>query len=952
MQKKLLIFAFALAAFFSGVFAQDVNEMVLDVVIRDFPVGYDGFEEFDAELGDGGKCAENSFSCWAGSFDNCRTTSGGSRSGRISNWNENNAICFTGDRYHPCSEGGTTLRYGQNDYQLTASTGAIRGYCNGPDKEPLFGSENCDNIKSQLDSVKGNWFNHNRGWSNPVGVTKGMVEDRLDYSACKNEDWVGDASDPEYIRGRYCARPRPANGQCYGSKLHEWFTTGGSAKTIEDVMVLKRVGNRNLFQIKYDYNTRKDWNGDGEDMGYFPLDEYNDNDTYGKQSLNVWCPNNLDDGDSNKDECDKWKARGGPKDGGAARRTAESGGVEWRKLHNYGFTMAGSGEFKYEKNAGDEFKFIGDDDMWIFIDGKLAVDLGGVHLAAPGKVKIDDWAQQEGWENGTMHAINFFYADRQTEGSNMMLQVALTDLKPPRFGAPRILKATTEVDQDNKGTTTILVNSELDIEQIKKFINEWSDQFPIVVHRDGDPSNGPKDVLGYKLESIDYVASTTDGFSYKITGAVCVDGRNCSDPQPLNSGNYISFNVFATDLDGLGFGNPGVGFSQNEEYYIRNKRGILATTPSWALNNSKLPDIDPTPNIPDKTPVKPVFCTSSCFGGGGGAGGGKPDPTVPGGSGGPIPGIGIEREPRGPLTKVNYVWSAATGKMVEIGSITGAENDGSINSFGEVGKPIPAQRAGELILTTYPSNKNVTAYKDWESSPDKVKYFGLPPQTSKLLEGKDPGWWGEADPTNKDIPGGAAALGGSFRFVKNGFPNESSVKGRIQVAPTRCTADITTDPDKPKINCLNFNMIAKQPFQLVVTVYDQMGNFVTQYRETVTEQEFRNVVQGPNYISGSGVDEVSPSGDCKHPKDLPDGGYGHPNALTVNGYINVNVNIYPFSSNGRRFGNGVYIAKIDRVDLPYKGCASSGGSSLFIEEPFVRYHYQQPFGWVRSVEEE
>jgi len=551
-------------ALFAGVSAQDVNGMVLDVIIHDFPVGYEGFEEFDAELGDNGKCTNQ-------------------YGGRMSNWKPENAICFTGDRYHPCSEGGTMLRYGQ----LNASTGAIKGYCNGPDKEPLFGNENCNNPDNN-----GNWGEGNRGWSNPVGVTKGMVEEWLNYDACRHEDLVGEASDPMYIRGRYCARPMPANGQCYGANLHQWFTNCCSAKTIVDIMTLNRLDNRNLFQIKYDYSTRNNWNGFGEDMGYFPLDKYNDNDTYGKRSLNVWCPNNLDENDANKTECDRWRSNGGPKNGDAARKTAEGGGVDKRKWHNYGFTMAGSGEFKYEQGAGDEFKFIGDDDMWIFLDGKLAVDLGGVHLAAPGKVKIDEWAQQNGWENGTMHVINFFYAERQTEGSNMMLQVALTDLKPPRFGAPRILKAETVVDENGKGTTTILVNSEFDLDQIRKFINEWN-EFPIVVHREGNPDNGKKDVNGYKLESIEYVASSSDGFYYRIVGAVCVDGRSCKNSEPLNTGNYISFNVFATDLDGMGFGNPGVGFPQNEDFYIRNKRGVLAATPSWALNTSKLPDIDP-----------------------------------------------------------------------------------------------------------------------------------------------------------------------------------------------------------------------------------------------------------------------------------------------------------------------------------------------------------------------
>jgi hypothetical protein len=382
-----------------------------------------------------------------------------------------------------------------------------------------------------------------------------------------------------------------------------------------------------------------------------------------------------------------------------------------------------------------------------------------------------------------------------------------------------------------------------------------------------------------------------------------------------------------------GFRNEGVGFPDQEQFYIRNKRDKLAITPAWALNNSKLPDIDPTPNVTDKTPVKPIFVFEP-----GGPGGGGSDATVPA-SGGPIPGANYDGS--GKIPSITQVWDPKSGGMVNISNVTGAANNNNVHGFGEIGKPIPAQRAGELVLTAYPSNKDQGKYKAWQDSPD-YKYFGLPPQNAEKTRGADPGWWGEVDPTTE-------AIGGGYAFVKNGFPNESSVKGNIKLAPTRCTAKIDRgDPnDKPRINCLNFNMIAKQPFQLVVTVYDQMGNFVTQYRETVTEQEFRNVVQGANYNYSPYGDNTSPGAGCEVPTAS---NYGKPSTLTVNGYVNVNVNIYPFSANGRRFGNGVYIAKIDRVDLPYRGCASSNGSALFIEEPFVRYHYQQPFGWVRSVE--
>jgi fibro-slime domain-containing protein len=55
--------------------------------------------------------------------------------------------------------------------------------------------------------------------------------------------------------------------------------------------------------------------------------------------------------------------------------------------HNYGFTSVARTWFQYSGTA--TLSFYGDDDVWVFINKKLAVDLGGTHQRSSGSVTLD-----------------------------------------------------------------------------------------------------------------------------------------------------------------------------------------------------------------------------------------------------------------------------------------------------------------------------------------------------------------------------------------------------------------------------------------------------------------------------------------------------------------------------------------------------------------------------------
>lgn len=105
--------------------------------------------------------------------------------------------------------------------------------------------------------------------------------------------------------------------------------------------------------------------------------------------------------------------------------------------NNFHFTYQISAMFGYTPGAGQTFSFSGDDDVWVYFDKTLGIDLGGVHGTAGASVNLDTlfgFGTASAKAAGN-YAFDFFFAERHTSGSNLNIETSL-ELVPNNNSVP------------------------------------------------------------------------------------------------------------------------------------------------------------------------------------------------------------------------------------------------------------------------------------------------------------------------------------------------------------------------------------------------------------------------------------------------------------------------------------------------------------------------------------
>jgi len=123
-------------------------------------------------------------------------------------------------------------------------------------------------------------------------------------------------------------------------------------------------------------------------------------------------------------------------DGGKQAKIGDNYGIAWAfeadiaghtntGPHNFYFTSEVTYWFQYDASQSAKLDFNGDDDVWVFVNGTLAVDLGGVHSAKSDSITLSSAnAATYGLEDGKVFAIQVFHAERMWEGSTFKLTLS------------------------------------------------------------------------------------------------------------------------------------------------------------------------------------------------------------------------------------------------------------------------------------------------------------------------------------------------------------------------------------------------------------------------------------------------------------------------------------------------------------------------------------------------
>lgn len=107
-------------------------------------------------------------------------------------------------------------------------------------------------------------------------------------------------------------------------------------------------------------------------------------------------------------------------DSGASERSAAS--FESQVGRDYSYSMEGHGQFVFNTEDNLYFTFEGDDDVYLFINNKMVMDIGAAHSITTSTFNLNDYIKECGLKDGEMYDFDFYYMERHSYGANIRIE--------------------------------------------------------------------------------------------------------------------------------------------------------------------------------------------------------------------------------------------------------------------------------------------------------------------------------------------------------------------------------------------------------------------------------------------------------------------------------------------------------------------------------------------------
>ncbi|HIV42360.1 MAG TPA: fibro-slime domain-containing protein [Candidatus Mediterraneibacter guildfordensis] len=213
------------------------------------------------------------------------------------------------------------------------------------------------------------------------------------------------------------------------------------------------------------------------------------------------------------------------------------------KAHNNLFGMVYSVNFKLtEDYVGPlEYYFFGDDDMWVFLDGRLICDIGGVHSSVGAYVNLWDYIKKG---DAGEHTLKFYYTERGLSGSTCYMQFTLPSVSS---NTPSYQNSQLKVQKEVVGSADSNTEFSFDISiEHENEVVEGSDYS--IVRYDAEGNRVESSLLtggkgSFKLKAneyviIDYLQHGTK-YTIKETGAEGFEVSNQIDSGTINKSETV-----------------------------------------------------------------------------------------------------------------------------------------------------------------------------------------------------------------------------------------------------------------------------------------------------------------------------------------------------------------------------------------------------------------------------